>query len=116
MSSTGYSVNGGPGRCYPIYKDFSHCVASFRYPNEQPLCIQLRKDYTECVRHDKEYVHYKSVHESRQLYKKDIKKNSVGRGEKRTIRNAMKEDFEKRKELQPNSIHVYFPDYRKQEN
>ena len=52
--ASGYGVHGTVGRCYPIFRDMTLCVASTEDPKQ---CIDLRDDYFECLHHRKEVRH-----------------------------------------------------------
>ena len=44
-------MNGGRGRCYPFWLEFSRCIDAA----DQPIqCKDHRDDYIECLHHKKE--------------------------------------------------------------
>eukprot|EP00887_Chlorella_sp_A99_P000514 scaffold17.g514.t1 len=51
--ASGFGVSGGPGRCYPIWMDFSKCMAETDDPK---ACADFRDDYLECLHHRKEFT------------------------------------------------------------
>ncbi|CAN8062798.1 unnamed protein product [Agarophyton chilense] len=49
--ASGVGVNGGTGRCYPFWLEFTKCMADADLPVD---CKAFREDYVECLHHDKE--------------------------------------------------------------
>merc|ERR1712232_581667 len=48
--SSGWGSRGQMGRCFPVYQEFSDCVAL----GDKSACAELRDDYFECLHHNKE--------------------------------------------------------------
>lgn len=51
--ASGFGIHGGPGRCYPIWMDFSECMSKTEDPKK---CADFRDDYLECLHHRKEFT------------------------------------------------------------
>ncbi|KAL4440062.1 hypothetical protein ABPG75_003063 [Micractinium tetrahymenae] len=51
--ASGFGIHGGPGRCYPIWMDFSECMSKAEDPKS---CKDFRDDYLECLHHRKEFT------------------------------------------------------------
>jgi NADH dehydrogenase (ubiquinone) Fe-S protein 5 len=49
--ASGVGVNGGRGRCYSLWMDFTRCLADADLPCD---CQDFRDDYIECLHHRKE--------------------------------------------------------------
>lgn len=49
--SSGYGSNGGTGRCFGIWRDFTVCLTREQDPTS---CRAYRNDYFECLHHRKE--------------------------------------------------------------
>jgi NADH dehydrogenase (ubiquinone) Fe-S protein 5 len=56
--ASGVGVNGGRGRCYALWLDFTRCLADADSPNE---CKDNRDDYIECLHHRKEMGRMRAV-------------------------------------------------------
>ncbi|PXF41073.1 NADH dehydrogenase [ubiquinone] iron-sulfur protein 5-B [Gracilariopsis chorda] len=56
--ASGHGVNGGPGRCYSFWLDFTKCLADADLPID---CKDLRDDYMECLHHKKEAQRRRAV-------------------------------------------------------
>jgi NADH dehydrogenase (ubiquinone) Fe-S protein 5 len=56
--ASGVGVNGGPGRCYGMWLDFTRCLADADVPSE---CQSNRDDYIECLHHRKEMGRMRAV-------------------------------------------------------
>ncbi|CDF36404.1 unnamed protein product [Chondrus crispus] len=63
--ASGFGINGGPGRCYSFWLDFTKCLADAAIPAD---CAPAREDYIECLHHRKES-------ERRQQIEKQAQKN-----------------------------------------
>ncbi|KAH7625009.1 hypothetical protein Ndes2526B_g00386 [Nannochloris sp. 'desiccata'] len=50
--ASGFGINGGPGRCFPLWNSFSECMSKAEDPKD---CQDFRQDYLECLLHRKEY-------------------------------------------------------------
>lgn len=58
--ASGISVNGGVGRCYPFWLDFTACMKDAELPQ---VCKDIREDYVECLHHRKEFTRMRIVAE-----------------------------------------------------
>ncbi|KAI8111424.1 hypothetical protein M9435_003925 [Picochlorum sp. BPE23] len=59
--SSGFGIGGKPGRCYPIWMDFSACMSEADDPKQ---CKDFRDDYLECLHHRKEFARLNAVYRS----------------------------------------------------
>jgi len=50
--ASGFGAQGGTGRCYPFWVDFSRCMEESDKPTRD--CLGYREDYFECLHHKKE--------------------------------------------------------------
>ncbi|KAJ3106822.1 hypothetical protein HDU97_005534 [Phlyctochytrium planicorne] len=48
---SGFGTNGGRGRCFPFFQEFSKCYVQADSPKE---CLLKYEDYQECLYHRKE--------------------------------------------------------------
>lgn len=69
--ASGFGVNGGPGRCYSFWLDFTKCLANADIPME---CSDAREDYFECLHHRKETQRRRAVYEQLQIRQQREKK------------------------------------------
>lgn len=51
--ASGVGVNGGPGRCYSFWVEFTKCLETASVPID---CKDYREDYIECLHHRKEFA------------------------------------------------------------
>jgi NADH dehydrogenase (ubiquinone) Fe-S protein 5 len=56
--ASGVGVNGGTGRCYSLWLDFTACLADAETPAQ---CGDNREDYIECLHHRKEISRLRQV-------------------------------------------------------
>eukprot|EP00277_Geminigera_cryophila_P013904 CAMPEP_0179439108 /NCGR_PEP_ID=MMETSP0799-20121207/22752_1 /TAXON_ID=46947 /ORGANISM="Geminigera cryophila, Strain CCMP2564" /LENGTH=79 /DNA_ID=CAMNT_0021221217 /DNA_START=20 /DNA_END=259 /DNA_ORIENTATION=+ len=49
--ASGFGSNGGPGRCYAFWDQFSECLKTADTPM---TCKLAHEDYLECLHHKKE--------------------------------------------------------------
>mmetsp|Transcript_47528 Transcript_47528/g.107137 ORF Transcript_47528/g.107137 Transcript_47528/m.107137 type:complete len:93 (-) Transcript_47528:355-633(-) len=49
--ASGYGVKFPLGRCYPMFLEFSECIAT---NPDRNACSEMREDYMECLHHKKE--------------------------------------------------------------
>ncbi|KAI8976484.1 hypothetical protein BDB01DRAFT_764692 [Pilobolus umbonatus] len=49
--ASGFSLDGGRGRCFNFWQEFNKCYASADVPQQ---CLSQRDDYLECLHHTKE--------------------------------------------------------------
>jgi NADH dehydrogenase (ubiquinone) Fe-S protein 5 len=58
--ASGVGVNGGTGRCYPLWLGFIECMKDADTPSD---CVDNREDYIECLHHRKEMSRMRRVYE-----------------------------------------------------
>uniref|UniRef100_A0A7S0J7U5 NADH dehydrogenase [ubiquinone] iron-sulfur protein 5 n=1 Tax=Calcidiscus leptoporus TaxID=127549 RepID=A0A7S0J7U5_9EUKA len=60
--SSGWGSRGQMGRCFPVYQEFSDCVAL----GDKSACAELRDDYYECLHHNKEIKRVNAINLERE--------------------------------------------------
>lgn len=58
--ASGIGVNGGAGRCYSLWLDFTGCMKDAGTP---AACADNKEDYIECLHHRKEMARMRLVAE-----------------------------------------------------
>lgn len=61
--ASGFGLHGGVGRCYPVWMDFSECMAHCEDPRD---CVKFREDYFECLHHKKEYTRMNTINKEKE--------------------------------------------------
>ncbi|TPX56521.1 hypothetical protein PhCBS80983_g04475 [Powellomyces hirtus] len=52
--SSGFGMNGGRGRCFPFWQEFTKCYVQTDAPKQE--CKLQFEDYQECLYHRKELL------------------------------------------------------------
>lgn len=61
--ASGFGINGGAGRCYAVWMDFSKCMSQCEEPSE---CEKMKEDYFECLHHRKEYARMNAINKEKE--------------------------------------------------
>ena len=73
--ASGFGFKGGPGRCYPVWTQFTECMSQ---APAATTCDDLRSDYFECLHHKKELVEVKLLKdEARVAHQKKLAEVAV---------------------------------------
>ena len=54
-----FGVQGGEGRCYKLFLNYSVCVDKSDDPRQE--CKLIREDYFECLHHKKEFARRSAI-------------------------------------------------------
>mmetsp|Transcript_8950 Transcript_8950/g.19001 ORF Transcript_8950/g.19001 Transcript_8950/m.19001 type:complete len:80 (+) Transcript_8950:76-315(+) len=69
--SSGYSVDGTTGRCYPFWVDFVKCAVNSENKWD---CWEVKEDYLECLHHRKEFARFTEIAHEQERQKQEAER------------------------------------------